>query len=195
MDIKEELFKAIVREQEKMPEGIHVTSLVYDCLRRGYYENKFEEGFFDIKTLITFWIGRAVHKTPIFSNHEMTLRWEGIVGTLDEYQDGIVIDKKTTTYLPKQANAHHIKQVEYYAWLLWKNGYPFKEGYLVYIDINEKDIVVFPVFIKDLITIENEILKKKKVLDEAMKNNIPPQRNIGWLCKYCNFASICFKEE
>lgn len=195
MDIKEEMLKAIAREETEMPEGIHVTSLVYDCMRRGYYDNTHEESFFDLKTLLTFWIGRAVHKTPILSNHEMTLKWGGIVGTLDEFQDGIIIDKKTTTYMPKSPNAHHARQIEYYAVLLWKNGLVFKEGYLVYIDINNKDIEVFPVKTRPLPIVEAEMMKKKTLLEEAIKNNIPPKREIGWICNYCSYASICFKEK
>jgi len=195
MNIKEELFKAIMREEDDRSRGIHVTSLVYDCLRRGYYENKFEEGFFDMKTLITFWIGKAVHKTPILKNHELKLEWNGITGTVDEYQDGIIIDKKTTTYTPKSPNGHHIKQIEYYAVLLSKNGYRVREGHLIYININDKDIVVFPIKIRSLEDVEAEMVEKKIILENSIRDKTEPRRSPGWLCGYCNYAGVCFKEK
>lgn len=194
MNVLEKFFLAINKKREET-KGIHVTSLVYDCLRRSYYTIKYGEGFFDLKTLITFWIGRQLHKTRILASHELNLEWSGIVGTVDDFEEGILIEKKSTTFLPKEPMDHHIRQLEYYALLLEKNGYNVKECHLVYIDINNKDIKAFPVQFRPLNQIEKEIVEKKEILESHLLHNEIPDRQISWLCYYCNFASICLKEE
>jgi len=193
MNIQEKIFEAIVDGPRR--EGIHVTELVYDCLRKGYYAHHYGEGFFDIKTLTTFWIGKALHKTKILKHNEMTLKWNGIVGTVDDYEKGVLIDKKTTTFTPKDPWKHHIKQLEYYALLLTKNNIPFKEAHIVYINITDKKFTIFPVKIRDFETIEKEIIRKKEIFEKALKDSKSPTRKVGWLCSYCSYASVCFGDK
>lgn len=192
MDLIEKMYEAINKQDERK-QGIHVTSLVYDCLRRSYYSEKFGEGFFDIKTLITFWIGRVLHHTQVLKEHELQLEWLGILGTVDEFEDGILLEKKTTAFMPKAPLEHHVTQLEYYKLLLEKTGKRVKQMFLMYIDIANKDIKVFEVEPRPLAEIEVELIAKKTELEASLLKNIVPPRHAGWLCGYCNFASICFK--
>lgn len=197
MNISERVLKAINKEERQL-HGVHASALSYDCLRRAYYSQTMKEGYHDLKTLITFWIGRQLHKTPILKHHEMTLKWvtkDGmkIVGTPDDYEDGVVLDKKTCKKIPRSPNDHHKKQLEYYSVLLQNNGFECNEGHLVYIDIVEKNIQPFKVRFRPKEVIEKELLAKAKILHDALKNKKPPERVPGWICSYCGFASICYK--
>jgi len=195
MDIKEKIYKAI-NKQEERAKGIHVSHLVYDCVRRGYYDMTHDNQFFNLNTLITFWLGRAIHTTPFLDQHEVKLEWEGIHGTCDDYGDGILLDKKTCTQIPRAANKHHVKQLEYYKVMMENREHRMgvDKAYVVYIDIANKKIEPMEAKMRKNETIEKEMLEKKAILDEAIKNNKPPKRNISWLCSYCNFANICFGE-
>lgn len=190
MNVLERFFEAIVGE-EKRPKGIHVTSLVHDCLRRSYYQQKFGS-FFSLKTMITFWIGKQLHRTKILNKNEFKLEWEGVVGSIDDFEDGVLIEKKTCTTTYRNPLDHHKRQVEYYSVLLRKNGFKFKEGRLIYINLVDKEVVEFPVSVRGLSTIADEMLEKKKVLEGALKSKKPPARSMSWLCNYCSFANICF---
>ena len=107
--------------------SIHVSALVYDCLRRGYYDLKHGQSF-DLSTLMTFWIGRKLHETPILKENEIALEYMGVKGSCDEYEDGTLVEKKTCKMLPRSPNDHHKRQVEYYAMMLGEQGKPVKEA-------------------------------------------------------------------
>lgn len=196
MNIKERILESI-NKQNKRREGIHVTSLVYGCLRRSYYEQTVGDGLFNLKTLLTFWIGRAIHMTPLLKEHELQLEFEGIVGTVDDFEpeEGLLIDKKTCKLIPKEAYSHHKKQIEYYIWLLKKNGHDVKKAYVLYIDIVNKKLELFPVFARNLDVIEKEILERKNMLLEALNNKEMPPRSMSWLCDYCSFSGRCFNAQ
>lgn len=108
VDINERIMKAITQPKREFKGKFHVSSLVYDCLRRSYYEIVNGDGFYDIQTLVTFWIGRSVHQTQFLKEHELMI--------------------------------------------------------------------------------------KIQKLTDAINNKQPPVKVPGWLCKYCNFASICFRD-
>ena len=191
MNIEEKVIEAMNAKEPFEGKGIGVTNLVYDCLRRAYYTRTLGE-FYDLHTLILFWTGRKLHETQILKEHELVLEWEGIVGIVDEYENGTLLEKKTCVSLPRTPNDHHVKQVEYYKVLLEKHGKPVNEAYLLYIDINNKEIRTFKVNMRPSNIIEKEMLERKEKLEKALKEGKPPERKVGWLCNYCNFASICF---
>ena len=83
MDILERFYEAINKDNEPL-KGIHVSALSYNCLRRAYFTQMHGDGFFDMKTLVTFWIGRQLHMTPILKEHEVPLKWYRIIGTCDD---------------------------------------------------------------------------------------------------------------
>jgi hypothetical protein len=176
--------------------GVHVTALTYECVRRGYYGITIGGQAYDIQTLIRFWIGNAIHRAPLLQHHEMPVEYEGIVGTVDEYEDGCLVDKKhTSNKIPSSPNEHYVTQVEYYSVMLQAMGYPVDEAHIFYIDVITPAAKDFLVELRPAETIRKEMIKRKKLLQEALDTKIPPERVVGWHCGYCNFASICWRSE
>jgi len=190
MNVLERFFEAITREEFNR-EGIHVTALVHDCLRKCFYSQTMGN-YFNLKTLITFWIGKQLHKTPILKQNEVPLKWEGIFGTVDDYEDGVLVEKKTCNTKYNNPLDHHKKQVEYYSVMLRKNDLPFKEGHIVYINLVDKEVTEFEVSVRDIKKIQEEMIIKKEIINKAIETGEPPKRHITWLCNYCEFANICF---
>lgn len=115
-----------------------------------------------------------------------------IVGTCDEYEDGVLLEKKTCTKIPMNPNQHHVKQTEYYALMLNESKRPVTQAFVAYIDLANREIQPFEVRLRDMEEIRVEMIRKKEQIDFAMRNKVLPERNIGWLCSYCVFANICF---
>ena len=108
---------------------IHVTSLVYDCARKVWYERKKVKQVpltADPEGLFRMWIGTKLHETPLTEYHETPLSWliygENVTGTIDEIFeiDGkkILIDKKFVGYIPNMIRDHYLKQIQIYAVML-----------------------------------------------------------------------------
>ena len=195
MDILSRFYERIQTHREP---GIHVSNLVYDCMRRAYYEMTFGASFNSLDTLVTFWLGHAVHSMPILKHHELPLEWNGIHGTCDEYEDGVLLDKKSTTSerIPNEANDHHVRQVEYYKVMLEAMGMPVTEAHILYIQLPKPhSIRDIKVQLRSSDMVAKEMLQKKKLLQSSLEKNIPPPRVQGWLCNYCSFASVCWRTD
>lgn len=191
-NIIELFYKAVTKEQSHHS-GIHVSSLSYECLRRAYYSQIYGEGLFSAKTLMTFWIGRELHKTQILAHHELSVDWNGIIGTCDEYENGLLLDKKTCTMIPTYVSPHHAKQVEYYALMLSKQYKIVNQAYILYIDVANKKVKALKVKLRQLSIIEDELTRKRDMLKNSIESKTPPSRHINWLCDHCAFASKCFE--
>ena len=133
MNFSTRFFQAI--GDDKRTPGIHVSHLTQDCVRKSFYDIKFPPSI-DRSLLIKFWWGKMAHIQPILKHHELTVKWNDIEGTVDEYEDGLLVDKKTivnldnTRYLPQ---SQYVKQIEYYAVMLRENGYPVNAAKIFYI--------------------------------------------------------------
>lgn len=179
--------------EEHEPSGkIAVTSLVYPCLRKAFYSKKYGQ-FFDIATAYTFWLGKAVHRMDFLEEGEIELEWEGILGRIDEYEKGTLVEKKTTNSLPRSANGHHITQVEYYYVLCLRNNRPVKDMFLLYLEKKYPAHKFFKVNPRPVEVIEKEMLDRKNILETALKTGKAPERDVSWLCKYCPFTPKCFR--
>ena len=192
--IVEKLLVSISRDTISRIGEVHVSSLCYDCMRQSFYSMK-HGSFFNKKTLLTFWMGRKIHETPILSENEISLNWQGIIGSCDDYEDGLLLEKKTCTQIPSRAMSHHVRQAEYYSVMLTHQNKPVRKACILYIDIANKELKVYKARLRDNAIIEKEMLHKKQILDQAIKSDKPPPRKLGWQCNYCTFASICFKKE
>lgn len=190
----EKLLQSINRSTVSREGEIHVSSLCYPCIRRSFYIIRHGQDFFNTKTLLTFWIGRELHKTPILSGNEISLEWEGIKGTCDEFENGLLIEKKTCTQIPNYPSSQHITQAEYYSVLLKHAKKPVSKACILYIDIMNKRLKAFPVKLRSTQLVEQEMLNKKLALEESIKTSQPPPRKISWLCDHCTFASECFRD-
>lgn len=196
MNIEEKFFEGIAYDIRESDNKFHVSLLCYDCMRNLYYRKTLGE-FMDANGMMTVWIGKQLHLTPILKSNELRLEWTTpsgavISGTLDDYEDGIIIEKKTTGWKVERPKDYNVRQLEYQALLLSKHNMPFTEGHLLYIDIGKKDLIPFQINIRELAEIEAEVLEKVRILEEAFKNKIAPPRVTGWLCSYCVYASRCF---
>lgn len=202
--VEEQTYKALARvlEKEDRREGIHISNLVYDCLRRGYY-GLTKERRYDMDGLLRMAYGTLIHEFRLASGseHEQSFDdWNGIIGTPDEVWQGLVIDKKTTANPPRnnKPRAHHRKQVQMYGAILDDRGYDIIGGSIIYIVLGkEPDIKVtsFSLNAGKFEQVREEMLQKKSELEMALEVGEPPERDISWLCKYCDFVKQCFWDD
>jgi hypothetical protein len=196
-------------KRQSVPEVPHVSSMVYDCLRRAYYDLTTSYSILDSQSSIRVWIGRKLHELQVIegSMMEFYLAWNNILqGTIDEYSENIILEKKTVRHTPTKIQEHHKKQVELYNLLLIKNDFePATIGAIMYINVNDAHIKVFPFKLEKslLIEYEKEILKKYEILSKCLKLKILPPRkiqqwqtgSIGTVCDYCRFYARCWQED
>jgi CRISPR/Cas system-associated exonuclease Cas4 (RecB family) len=209
----EKFHQAITAEAQK-DEEFHsrgfpsVTGLCYECLRKAYYSITYPEVIIDPEGAIRTWIGKKLHETSILGGQmEVELIYpkeNGVIGRIDEYKDGLLIDKKSTRHIPREPYEHHIKQIEYYRLLCERNGLPVEMAALVYINVDTAEIGIFPIkFITDLDEIERELMQKYDVVMKALKTGIlPPRKMRTWdpegnklICSYCPYYGICLRED
>lgn len=190
-------YQKIVQSKHKTSlkrKKIHVSGIKHSCKRNRILSQKLGLSLMRQVSTVKTWIGSQVHEFPVTENHELTLEWEGIVGTIDEYEDGFLIDKKTTRVIPKKPYSDHVKQVEYYRVLLQENGYPVMQAAICYIDVNNAAIEVLRVPLgRSIEAVKGEMIKNRDELLEAAKEDRLPPRLLNWLCyDYCELFSICF---
>jgi len=209
----EKFHQAITKEAQKEEEfhskGLpSVTGLCYDCLRRAYYSITYPEVIIDPGGAIRTWIGRKLHETSILGGEmEVELMYppeNGVVGRIDEYKDGLLIDKKTTRHTPREPYLHHITQIEYYWFLCEKNEMPVEMAAIIYINVDTAEIAVYPIELtRDLKEIEEELMTKYHIVMNALKTGIlPPRKMRTWepgsnrlVCNYCPYYGICMRED
>jgi CRISPR/Cas system-associated exonuclease Cas4 (RecB family) len=209
----EKFHQAITNEAQK-DEEFHskglpsVTGLCFECLRRAYYTITYPDVIIDPEGAIRTWIGRKLHETSILGGMmEVELMYpkdNGVVGRVDEYKDGLIIDKKSTRHIPREPYEHHITQLEYYRLLCERNNLPVKMGALIYINVDTAEIAVFPVrFLRPLDEVERELMQKYEIVMKALKTGIlPPRKMRTWepegnklVCSYCPYYGICLRED
>lgn len=106
---------------------------------------------------------------------------------------GTLVEKKTTNELPRTPNTHHITQLEYYYVLCLENKKPVDSLWLLYLEKKYPAHKFFKVHPRPVEEIKKEMLTRKNLLEEAIKKDKVPERNLSWLCKYCQFSPKCFK--
>ena len=188
-ELRAKLYKSFIEEHEKSG-LIPISWLIYDCARYGYFQDLYGE-MREGRTTAKLWLGKAIHEKSFLKEKEVELRNEGIVGRIDEYEDGTLVEKKTTSKIGFVPD-HHRLQLEYYSWLLNKNGKPVNDCWLLYIQLNPPAFRFVPVFPREMDIIEKEILEKAKVIRQALDNKKKPPQNISWLCDYCPYFPKCF---
>jgi len=198
-------YRAVLRElEEDRTQEIHVTDLVYDCLRRAYYSKKHPIHAADEASALVLWIGKKLHETIVCEDgHEVEVELQiadevSVKGSIDEMCqiDGytVIIDKKTTRNIPSKPYDHHVKQVKIYAMILYKTrGIRVQYGGILYIDVNNlySKLYMFPVQMLEIEQLYNEVVEKAWKLYIAMKENTAPEAEPGWICKYCPYWQLC----
>jgi len=206
------LIRCLEQNQEQRREGIHVTDLVMPCPRRAYFARKYaDEPRLDWHSILRIWRGLKLHETRIFAEEEIELEWNGIIGRVDAYENGLVVDKKVTASPPVRWSTqerrkivtprpHEVLQLEYYRVLLEHSGRPVKYGAILYFDQEKPDIYigVIDILRRPLSEIENEMIEKKNRLEPFLTLDKLPPRDLSWpwLCVgYCPYFYQCFRKE
>lgn len=200
--IDEQTYKALsnVVEGEERTDGIHVSDLKSNCLRKSYY-HKVKESQYDLDGMLKMAFGKLVHKFELAPNSEhekLFEEWNGIHGTPDDVWNGVVIDKKTTRNVPNKVRVHDRRQLEMYSAILDDYGYDIIGCAVIYIDMGRNpkiDVKSFPLDNVDFDDIREEMLDKKSTLEMHLEIGEPPERNVGWICNYCNFTKFCFFDD
>jgi len=212
IDIANRFWRAVIKRIEEDSgdrSGIHVTDLVYDCLRRAYYDKKLGDlvsAVSDSEGLMVLWIGQMLHEMPFGEGceHEKPVeivfdggvKVEGRVDELCQLSSGayIVVDKKTARSIPNAPYDHHVKQVLFYSAILSKvYGYKIASAGVFYLDVAnlKTKLYVIPVTQLMIEAALKEMEKKARALYQALKTGIPPSPEPGWLCSYCPYFKKC----
>jgi hypothetical protein len=128
-----------------------------------------------------------------------------VVGRIDEYdpENKILLEKKTTTFTPREITPITFRQTEYEKWLLEKNGREVRKCFVLYIDFVNDTVRAFEVNPRDSQTIGNEIRERKSRILDARKWGILPPRTPFYLdsrgqllsCSICPTFHLCYLGE
>jgi len=186
----ERFYQAIAKSViEKPKKGIHVSHIARDCLRHSYYE-KHLGVFLTPYTILNFWRGQRLHEPPILQKHELELEWNGIHATIDEYENGLLLDKKTVVGdLPKEVPPETARQLEYYSVILTRNRYPVKEIQVLYISLRDNKLQFLTIKPRSRKQVEKEMLARKKIL---LGKGIPDRNPNDQYCLNCAYGLQCF---
>jgi len=101
----------------------------------------------------------------------------------------------TPQVMPPQPYPSHVRQLNLYAWLLVRNGYPVRQAELVYLDMSEP--LRLPVALWPLEETERYLKARLAALHQVGPDGFPtgvkddPAEN--WLCRFCPVAETCFR--
>jgi len=183
-------------KREKPAYGIG--SLVGECLRQSYYKIT-EEQIFELEKLWTFSRGTAMHnfvtQTLTKPEKEIFVKKEfasfDVIGFVDAIHDNVIYEFKTTTNIPDEPQTHHVLQAQgYYSMLSPELQKQITKIVVVYLSMQK--IKHFEVPKRDITTF---LESRAAQLTHSLKAKIPPQREIGWLCKYCEFENVCYNRD
>lgn len=217
--LTEKWFSAVLKVLEEERNEIHVSHLVYDCMRRAYFSLvDAASQRLSLQGVNAVIVGKMMHLIPLLSENEIPLKYEGIVGSVDDYGpvkivvDGeerevfVLVDKKFTLNPPRTGvRPHHEKQINFYRVML-EDGYNREDGtpskrrvdyaFIMYKDLSTynslpdfREVMLYP---KE--EVREEMLRKRDILRKAIAEGVPPSRSPSWECAYCPYFSLCYKE-
>lgn len=209
MEVKASYYEALFRyfnKDDRPPEerrirsldDAYVTTLASLCMRQQFF-GRIMPTTFTTDSVIRMLVGTKLHEIRLYPEdsenyfHELRIEWEGISGRVDEFYNGLVIDKKTTRKPPKGPSAYVVNQLRYYVVILRELKYEVKGAVVLYFDVNSALVESYPVDISpDHKKIKTEMLQKKEVFQTAIRTMTPPARNMGWWCNRCERSIQCF---
>lgn len=213
--IEEQWLRGLYYETlEDRTKEIHITDLTNPCaksviLAKKYGVLSYEE--IDKNFLKKTWAGKKLHETPFGQYHEYAFRYKFadgrygyIYGSADEILDGIVIDKKYYSFIPKRPYEHHIEQVLFYLAILsdnherllkkkYEKARPLDvvRGALMYIDREELQVGIFFFEPIDIEEIREEMIKRAEVIRRGLLYGEIPKGVKSYMCKWCMFKNEC----
>lgn len=203
------IYDGMREEEEKRRRELHLTDLTSDCYRQVWFD-KHQPLPDDIESRIRMWEGAQLHIMPLTECHELKLSFEGVLTSIDEYdpESGILIEKKFVGFIPVNENelnkyySHYIKQVEYEALFLEKNGKPVNKAFILFVcrgepDQNRPMVNVFEIPIRDLKAIEARFREEVTILELILSSENPPDipeqfAPFDYPCSYCKYRARCW---
>ncbi len=182
-----------VRSKKEKP-TFGITSLTSNCIRQSYYKLTIEE-VHNLEKLWAFSRGQAIHTfiTQTLKDEEKEIFVKKdfptftILGFIDAIHDGIIYEFKTTHDIPENPQSHHVLQGQaYYSLLNPEQQAKIKKILLIYLSMQK--IKTFEVPKRD---ITGWLYVRAQQLTNALKTEIPPEKEVTWLCNYCDFEKLC----
>jgi hypothetical protein len=194
-------------EVEKRKKELHLTDLTAECMRQVWFE-KNDPLPEDPENLLRMWQGSMMHQMPLLEHHEFELEFEGVKTRIDEYSNGLLIEKKFVTFIPrtqdelKKYYSHYIKQVEYESLMLTANGKDVKGAYILFVCRGEPEqgrppVVAFEVPL-DLDSIASRFAEEVEAYKTMLESPTPPDipstfSPFDYPCnRYCKYRARCF---
>jgi len=198
-------------EENDRRNEIHVSDLTNPCIRAVWYEKKRPLPP-SPENALRMLEGKLLHKVQVIpgSTMEMAVEFEGVKGRVDEYKDGVILEKKYVDFVPstlaevQRYYGHYIEQVGFYAFMLVSTGHEFKQALLHFAkrgEQNERGRYPFKTFdvtsLIDLDKVEAEFYNRKTVIAAALKRDEPPEVPANFSpnsypCSYCKYVAICY---
>lgn len=196
--------------------GLHVSDLVSDCLRRGYYRmNDSNTPKHDDDSICNFYYGTVIHESfdgmfDIMEKHMCVNPFEELVdeeivdieeeiknnpykwvsGSADVITDEFILDFKTSKKMPNKPSDSYIRQVNFYSYMYYLHtGIEIKKGAILYL-IKETGLTEHRIFEFDLDDIETNRLKMMRAMD-IISQEEPPKQNPNPLCTVCPYKTQC----
>jgi CRISPR/Cas system-associated exonuclease Cas4 (RecB family) len=208
-DVERLYIYRLYQEEEDRRNELHVTDLTDICPRRVWYEKKspWPEG---VEAIFRMAEGRQLHKIKLLAQSELEVEYRGVKGKIDEYESGVIIEKKYVDFVPntlaevQKYYSRYIEQVSFYAYMLIQNGYEFKQAFLLFVKRGEQDergrrpLRVFEVTnLINLDRIEAEFKARKEFIEEILRADQPPEipptfSAFDYPCSYCKYSSRCY---
>jgi hypothetical protein len=193
-------------ESEKRRGELHLTDLTSECMRKVWYDKR-DPWPDDIPNLLRMWQGTMLHQMPLLKEHELELEFEGVKTRIDEYGDGILIEKKFVTFVPRDESelkryySHYIKQVEYEALFLTANGREVRKAYLLFVCRGEPEpgrspVAVFEIPL-DMEAIATRFAEEVEAYRVVLSSETPPDipkafSPFEYPCSYCKYRPRCY---
>src|SRR3989344_5429082 len=176
-----------------------VGGLVDECLRKVYYRLT-EEEILDLDKLWTFSRGHAIHEfitrtledkkeKEIFVKKEFPSF--DVIGFIDAMYEDTLYEFKTTTSIPTEPQSHHVLQAQgYFSMISPEQQAKINKIKVIYLSLQK--IKVFDVPKRDIMPL---LEGKAAILTNALAKKVPPKREVGWICKYCEAYDFCFNRD
>lgn len=194
---EEAVYEAFFRawHHEDRSGEVHVTDLVGYCLRQSYLQ-KYHPELFKPETVFRMLTGTLLHTIPLFphipNSHEIKVDGLGVKGTIDEFANGIIYDKKMSFVEHNGASDYVKKQLNFYAVLAKQKGMDVKGAVVLYVNPSEGKIRSFDVKLGPEDIVMAELIDKATTMQQHINLDMPPPRQVGWWCKDCPAAVLCF---
>jgi CRISPR/Cas system-associated exonuclease Cas4 (RecB family) len=193
-------------ERERRRGELHLTDLTAECMRQVWYEKR-DPLPEDPVNMVRMWEGDMLHQMPLLKEHELELELEGAKARIDEYEDGVLVEKKFVSFIPKSQDelsryySHYVKQVEYEALFLAANGRRVRRAFLLFVCRGEPEggrppVAVFEVPL-DMSRIVPRFNQELEAYRAMLSSDTPPEipRNLNpfdYPCSYCKYRPRCF---